>query len=91
MATIRIPSALHALTGGSSELVVTSTTVRDALGELDRKHPGVSAKILDAGGAVRAFVKIYVGADDIGALKGLDTPVGERDEIAIVPAIAGGS
>jgi molybdopterin converting factor small subunit len=89
MATIRVPGSLRSLTGGASDVEVTAATVREALAELDRRHPGLAAKVLD-GGAVKPFIRIYVGADDIGALAGLDTQVGDRDEIAIIPAIAGG-
>ena len=91
MPTIRVPTALRTLTGGASDVEVTASTVREALAELDRRHPGISAKVLDDGGGVKPFIRIYVGADDIGALSGLDTSVAERDEIAIIPAIAGGS
>ena len=90
MPTIRVPSALRPLTGGNSDVDVKASTVREALGELERRHPGISAKVLDDAGAVKPFIRIYVGAEDIGALSGLDTNVGERDEIAIIPAIAGG-
>ena len=89
MPIVRIPGALRTLTGGADEVIVAATTVRDALAELDRVHPGIGARLLD-GGMVKPFIRIYVGADDIGALAGLDTNVGDRDEIAIVPAIAGG-
>lgn len=89
MPTIRIPSALRNLTAGASEVELTAGTVRDALAELERRHPGISAKLLDRG-AVKPFIRIFVGPDDIGGLAGLDTAVTERDEIAIVPAIAGG-
>jgi molybdopterin synthase sulfur carrier subunit len=89
MAIVRIPGALRSLTAGADEVVVGAATVRDALAELDRKYPGIAARVLD-GGAVKPFIRIYVGADDIGALSGLDTAVSDRDEIAIVPAIAGG-
>ena len=92
MAIVRIPGALRSLTGGADEVVVAATTVRDALAELERKHPGIAAKILDASATtIKPFIRIYVGADDIGALAGLDTAVADRDEIAIVPAIAGGA
>jgi len=89
MPSIRVPSALRTLTGGASDIDVTAGTVRDAIAELDKKHPGIAAKVLD-GGNVKPFIRIFVGADDIGALAGLDTKLTERDEIAIVPAIAGG-
>ena len=90
MAIVRIPGALRSLTGGADEVSVIATTVRAALAELERKHPGIHARVVDDKGAVRPFIRIYVGTDDIGALTGLDTAVGDRDEIAIVPAIAGG-
>lgn len=89
MATIRVPGALRLLTANQSDVEVEATTVRAALAELEQKHPGIAGKLLD-NGAVKPFIRIYVGADDIGALQGLDTPVTARDEIAIIPAIAGG-
>ncbi len=90
MPTIRIPGALRTLTNGNSDVEVTAATVRAAITELDRKHPGLGAKILDGAGAVKPFIRIYVGPDDIGELSGLDTEITARDEISIIPAIAGG-
>lgn len=90
MPSIRIPSALRTLTGGDSDVDVAASTVRAALAELDKRHPGIAARVLDGEGAVKPFIRIFVGSEDIGALSGLDTPVTDRDEIAIVPAIAGG-
>ncbi|HVK83361.1 MAG TPA: MoaD/ThiS family protein [Kofleriaceae bacterium] len=89
MASIRVPSALRRFTGGASDIETTASTVRDALAQLEQQHPGIGAKLLD-GGKVKPFIRIYVGADDIGELGGLDAKVGDRDEISIVPAIAGG-
>jgi molybdopterin converting factor small subunit len=89
MPSIRVPSALRNFTGGASDIEVAATTVRDALSELERRHPGIAAKLMHDG-VVKPFIRIFVGADDIGGLSGLDTKLAERDEIAIVPAIAGG-
>jgi len=89
MPSIRIPSSLRSLTGGAADVEVTATTVGDALAALDRRHPGFAAKVL-ANGAVKPFIRIFVGPDDIGGLAGLETALTERDEVAIVPAIAGG-
>ena len=91
MPTIRIPSALRSFTAGHADIVVQASTVRDALVELDRLHPGIATRVLDAASSVKPFVRIFVGAEDIGALAGLDTAVGDHDEIAIVPASAGGA
>jgi molybdopterin converting factor small subunit len=89
MPSIRIPSALRSFTAGASDVEVTAATVRDALDALDRRHPGIAAKVLD-NGAVKPFIRIFVGPDDIGGLSGLETKLSDRDEVAIVPAIAGG-
>jgi sulfur-carrier protein len=91
MATIRVPSALRTLTGGNADIETTAATVRDAIADLDRRHPGIAARVLDGSGAVKPFIRIFVGSDDIGGLAGLDTKIGERDEVAIIPAIAGGA
>lgn len=90
MPSIRVPSALRSLTGGHADVDTTATTVRDAIADLDRRYPGIAARVLDASGSVKPFIRIFVGSEDIGGLTGLDTPIGERDEIAIIPAIAGG-
>ena len=89
MPSIRVPSGLRSFTGGAADIEVAATTVGDALTELERRHPGIAAKLLD-NGAVKPFIRIFVGPDDIGGLSGLDTKLAERDEVAIVPAIAGG-
>jgi len=36
------------------------------------------------------FVNVYVNDEDIRFLDNLETPVKEGDDVAIVPAIAGG-
>jgi sulfur-carrier protein len=89
MATIRVPGALRLLTANQADVEVDAATVRAALAALEAKHPGIRGKVMD-GDTVKPFIRIYVGADDIGALQGLDTPVTARDEIQIIPAIAGG-
>jgi sulfur-carrier protein len=91
MPSIRVPSALRTFTGGNADVETTATTVRDAIADLERRHPGIAARLLDGTGAVKPFIRIFVGSEDIGALAGLDTKLTERDEVAIVPAIAGGS
>jgi molybdopterin converting factor small subunit len=47
-------------------------------------------RLLDGEGALRRFVNVYVGDEDIRFLQGLDTSVEEASVISIVPAVAGG-
>jgi sulfur-carrier protein len=87
---VRVPGPLRRLTGGSAEVTVDGATVSDALGSLDQQYPGFHDRLYDADGKLRQFINIYVNDSDIRFSQGLDTPVGERDELAIVPAVAGG-
>ncbi|HEY3804709.1 MAG TPA: MoaD/ThiS family protein [Kofleriaceae bacterium] len=89
MPTILIPSALRPLAGNRSEVRVAGSTVRGALAALDGAYPGLAAKLFD-GHAIKPYLRIFVGADDITDLGGLDAPVSGDDEISIIPAIAGG-
>jgi molybdopterin converting factor small subunit len=90
MATIRIPTPLRKYTQGKEEVQVGGGTVGELLAALERGYPGIGERILDDKGNVRRFVNVFVGEDDIRFLEQLNTPVAERDEISIVPAIAGG-
>ena len=42
-------------------------------------------------GEVRGFINVYVEDEDIRYIDGLDTPVEPDDEVAIMPAVAGGA
>jgi molybdopterin synthase sulfur carrier subunit len=90
MATVRIPTPLRKLTQGAEEVHASGKNVDEILTDLERNHPGLKSRICDEQGAVRRFVNIFVKDEDIRFLQNLDTPVGDSDEISIVPAIAGG-
>ncbi len=90
MARVRIPTPLRKYTQGQDAVTVSGATVSAVIEALEAQHPGLRERILDEKGAVRRFVNIFVGEDDIRFLKQLDTPVGDSTELSIVPAIAGG-
>jgi sulfur-carrier protein len=90
MAIVRIPTPLRKLTGGAEEVQVAGKSVGELIGELEKKYPGLKERICDESGSVRRFVNIFVKDEDIRFLQNLDTPLGDKDEVSIVPAIAGG-
>ena len=53
------------------------------------EHPELQDKLFD-GEKVRGFINVYVEDEDIRYLDGLDSKVQDGDEIAIMPAVAGG-
>jgi molybdopterin synthase sulfur carrier subunit len=65
-------------------------TVGEILEDLERRYGGLRERLRDEQGNVRRFVSLFVNSEDVRHLQALGTPVAEGDEIAIVPAIAGG-
>ena len=87
---VRIPTPLRSLTRGAAEVQGTGETVADLVQNLETSHPGLRDRLLDEGGELRRFVNIYVNEEDIRFLDGLKTALKDRDDVSIVPAIAGG-
>lgn len=87
---VRIPSPLRKLTGGASEVEAKADSIRDLIGALESTYPGMRERLCDETGAVRRFVNIYVNDEDVRYLDNLATAVKDGDELAIIPAVAGG-
>jgi MoaD family protein len=87
--TVKIPAQLRALTGNESEAQVEAGSVGEALDAVYARFEGLRDRITEDG-ELRRFVNVYVGGEDIRFGQGLDTPVGDGDEITILPAVAGG-
>jgi sulfur-carrier protein len=87
---VRVPTPLRALTGDRGDLTFDAASVRALLEELERAHAGLKSRLCEDDGTVRRFINVYVNEEDIRFLQGLDTPLRPGDEVAIVPAMAGG-
>ena len=90
MPQFRIPGPLRNLSGGVATVQVEAQDLRSAIDELDRRHPGFKGRLLDEAGQPREFVNLFLNEEDIRLGQGLNTTLRESDEIAIVPAVAGG-
>ncbi len=90
MITVRIPTQLRTLTGGSGEVTVEGSTVGEVLKALESTHQGFAERLFDERGELRRFVNVFVAEEDVRFLDGLATPVDEGQTVSIVPAVAGG-
>ena len=88
--SVRIPTILRTYTGGASEVSAEGATLAEVLDALDADHPGIKARVLDDNGALRRFVNVYVGNDDVRFLEELETPTPDGVQISVIPAVAGG-
>ncbi|HEY6066786.1 MAG TPA: ubiquitin-like small modifier protein 1 [Thermoanaerobaculia bacterium] len=87
-----VPGPLREFSGGRSEIALPATpaTVKEALDVLGRDYPGVVRRVLDEQGDVRPHVNLFVGGEPVRFAGGLDTPLSDGCEIAILPAVSGG-
>jgi molybdopterin synthase sulfur carrier subunit len=81
---------MRPLTGGASEVEVEAADVAGLIAALDSRHQGVRDRLVDASGALRRHVRVFVNDEDVRALQQEATPLQPGDRVAIVPAIAGG-
>lgn len=91
MAQVRIPTPLRALTNNARVVQAAGTTLQEVVDDLERQFPGIRARLLDSAGSVHPFVNIFVNDEDIRFLHGLATPLAERSDVSIIPAMAGGA
>ena len=89
MPVVRIPTPLRPHTGGLDSVEAVGATVGEVLGQVGARYPGLKERIFD-GDDLRRFVNVYVNNEDIRYLDDLATPVAEKDEVSIIPAVAGG-
>ena len=90
MAKIKIPPVLRASTGGEREVSADGSNVGEVLRTLVDAHSETQDQIFGADGDLNRYVNVYLNDEDVRVLDGLDTPVGERDVLVILPAMAGG-
>lgn len=87
---VRIPTPLRKLTQNRDTVEATGATVSAVMDDLERQFPGLKERLCDQHGELRRFVNIYLNDEDIRFAQGRQTAVKDSDELAIIPAIAGG-
>ncbi|MBL8482588.1 MAG: MoaD/ThiS family protein [Rhodocyclaceae bacterium] len=87
---VRIPTPLRPFAGGQAEVQAEGATAAEVLASLGRSYPDLCARVLDAEGAPRVFVNVFVGHDRLRDKAALAAPLGAAAVISIVPAVAGG-
>ncbi len=86
---IKIPTPLRVYTGNNAQVSVTGDTIRAVLADLTTQYPELRPHLFN-GEALRSFVNVFLGEEDIRFLNGLDTEISEGDSLRIIPSIAGG-
>lgn len=96
---VRIPASLRGDTAGRSAVEARLTAdgagrapdVRALLDHLAVVHPDLERRLRDEQGTLRRHVNVFVGPTNIRDLDEQATALGDGDEIAILPAVSGGT
>ena len=91
MSTVWIPQVLRASVGGVKTIDLEGSSVGELIQALVARHPSLHDQLLSPDGELNRFVNVYVNGQDVRYLDGLLTLVEARDEVRLLPAMAGGS
>lgn len=87
---VRIPTILRTYTDGEKAVTGEGSTLAELIENLEAKHPGIKERLID-GSDLRRFVNVYVNDEDVRFTGGLETKLGDGDEVVVLPAVAGGA
>ena len=88
--TGHLTAPLRPYCGGKSRLEVAASTVKAALQSLEQGQAALHRNICDETGALRRHLNVYVNADNIRDLRGLETALKAGDVLTFLPAVSGG-
>ena len=91
MATVFLPTPLRRYANGAAKVQAEGTTLGQVFDNLEQSYPGLKERLYDESGEIKRFIQVFVNDEDVRSLQGPATPVGPRDEVSIVPAMAGGN
>jgi len=88
--SVRLPTILRTYAGGQAKVSADGTTVGQVVDDLVRQFPGMGGHLRSPQGELHRFVNVYVNDEDVRYTGGLDSTIGDGDEVSILPAVAGG-
>ena len=91
MVDVYIPTPFRSFVGNRNSVEVEGENIAEVLANLDAKFPGFRNLCCDDTGAIPAHINIYVNNKEISTLDGAATRVGAGDQVAVIPALAGGA
>lgn len=91
MVNVYIPTPFRGYVGNRTSVEVEATDVTEVIDNLELRFPGFRNLCYDSTGAIPRHINIYVNNTEISALDGAQTKVHAGDQVAVIPALAGGA
>lgn len=89
--SVYIPSPFRRLTANREYVSVEGHNVSEVLDAVNAQYPGFDMLVYDGDHRVPRHINIYVNNQEIHDLSGVETTVEDGDQVAVIPALAGGA
>ena len=91
MISVYIPTPFRSFVGNRTNVEVEGSDVAEVIKNLDARFPGFRNLCYDSRGAIPTHINIYVNNTEISVLDGEQTKLATGDQVAVIPALAGGA
>src|SRR5574341_1677443 len=89
--TVYIPTPYRKYTDNAPRVEVQEGDVQALVRELVGRYPGLRERILGPDGKIYRHLNIYVNDQLVEDLQGVQTPLRDGDQVAVIPAMTGGA
>ncbi|GAB2715941.1 MoaD/ThiS family protein [Streptomyces bullii] len=90
MPKIFVPTIMRKHTENRATVEVPGSTVSEVFENFLTSYPTVRDLLRGTDGRLRPHINVFVNGDDIRGLEGEKTGLTDRDEVHVIPAMAGG-
>ncbi len=88
--TVKLGSPFRRHTNGADSITSSAEHLPALFTELEQRFPGLTKHLVGDNGEPRPFLNIYVNDEDIRFLGGKSYKFADKDEVLLIPAVAGG-
>ena len=88
---VYIPTPFRKITGDRTFVEADGSDVNGVLRDLEQRFPGFGEMVFNGEQELLEHVNVYLNSQEIRALQGASTLVSDGDEVAVIPALAGGA
>jgi molybdopterin/thiamine biosynthesis adenylyltransferase/molybdopterin converting factor small subunit len=88
---VYIPTPFRRYVGNRTHIEAKGRRIGEVLDDLDARFPQIGELIFDSERRIPAHINVYLNNTEIHSLQGTDTEVADGDEVAVIPAVAGGA
>jgi molybdopterin converting factor small subunit len=91
MAKLYVPTIMRKHVDGMGTVELPGASVSEVFSQFVYRYPAVEQLLRDTTGKLHRHINVFVNSQDIRGLQGEATTVSDRDEVHVIPAMAGGA